>query len=192
MINIPYFIVFIIVIDQSISCLEDLSNEILCEIFDYLCGYLLYNAFSYLNFRFEQILHCPSVLFKSHFCLFESTLMMNRFKEIMNLNRHQIYSISINFLLEDSDCCFSWFSFDSSFDRLQSISFKDIQPDTIISLLNNLSLLPKLLSLTIKTSNVKEKINDIYRLIFLLPKLKYYRCSISDTHHSITLPMCIK
>ncbi|CAF1525585.1 unnamed protein product, partial [Rotaria sp. Silwood1] len=58
-------------------------------------------------------------------------------------------------------------------------------------MLNNLSSLPNLFSLTIETYSVKEQINDIYRLIFILPKLKYYRISSFNYYRSIILPIAI-
>jgi hypothetical protein len=191
-VNIKLFVFFIVIdeFDQSITCFEDLSNELLCEIFDYLHGYGLYKEFSNLNSRFEQLLHSSSVLFKPRFYLFKNDQVMNMFKQFMFLNRHQIFSIYVTFILQES-YFFSSFLFDSSFDCLESIFFKDIQSDTLIPVLNNLSSLPHLFSLTIETSNVEEAINDIYRLIFVLPKLKYYRISFSGNHHSITLPMAM-
>ena len=49
---------------QSITCLEDLSNEMFYEIFDYLEGGDLYQAFSNLNYCFHQLLHSPSLRWK--------------------------------------------------------------------------------------------------------------------------------
>jgi len=114
---------------------------------------------------------------------------MNIFKQFMFHNRHQIYSIYVNFTLNDS-YCFSWFFFDPSFDRLESISFRIIQSDTLIPILRNLSSLSRLFSLTIETSNVKEEINDIYRLTFIVSKLKYYRILSFNNHYPITLRTC--
>ncbi|CAF4965151.1 unnamed protein product [Rotaria sp. Silwood1] len=176
--------------NQSMTCFEDLSNELLCEIFDYLNGYELCKIFSNLNIRFKQLLHSSCVLFKIYYCLFGYDEIMNIFKQFMFSNRHQIFSIHITFILQDS-YFLSSFLFDSSFDHLESIFFKDIQSDTLIPVLKNLSSLPNLFSLTIITFNVKEKINDIYQLIFVLPKLKYYRISFSDKPHSITLPIAM-
>ncbi|CAF1365485.1 unnamed protein product [Rotaria sordida] len=174
-----------------ISCFEDLSNDLFCEIFDYFNGYELFESFSNLNFRFEKILHSSSVLLKNRFYLFGNDGMMNTFKDYMLTNHHQIFSISIKFLLEKSSF-FSSFLFDSSFDHLQSITFEDIQSNTIIPILNNLFFLPKLYSLTIKTSIIKEEMNEIYRLIFVLPKLKYSRICLSNNFHSLTYSMVEK
>jgi hypothetical protein len=50
--------------DQSITCIENLSNEIFYEIFDYLNGCEINQSFAYLNPRFQQLLESPSLLFK--------------------------------------------------------------------------------------------------------------------------------
>ncbi|CAF4103996.1 unnamed protein product [Rotaria sp. Silwood2] len=176
--------------DQSMTCFEDLSNELLCVIFDYFYGHELCKIFSNLNFRFEQLLHSSFVLFKTRCYLFENDEVMNMFKQLMFPHRHQIFSMNVNFIFQNN-YFFSSFLFDSSFDRLESIFLKDIQSDTLIPVLSNLSSLPHLFSLTIETSNVKEKINDIYRLTFVLPQLKYYRLSFSDKPHSIILPIAM-
>ncbi|CAF3170403.1 unnamed protein product [Rotaria sp. Silwood2] len=177
-------------VDQFITCFEDLSNELLYEIFDYLGGYGLYEAFSNLNSRFEQLLHSSSVLFKTHCYLIKFDEIINIFKQFMFANRHQIFSLHVNFITRNS-YFFSSFLFDSSFDRLESINFEQIQSNTLIAVLSNLSSLPHLASLTIETSNIQEEINDIYRLIFVLPKLKYYRISFPNKCHSITLPLAV-
>ncbi len=44
----------------SISCLENLSNELFYEIFDYLDGCDIYNAFSNLNIHFQNLIFCSS------------------------------------------------------------------------------------------------------------------------------------
>ena len=54
---------------MSIHCMEDFSNEIFHELFDYLNGMDIYNGFSNLNYRFQQFMHNPSFLFKIKFSL---------------------------------------------------------------------------------------------------------------------------
>ena len=43
--------------DQVMMGIEDLSNEFFYEIFDYLDGSEIYQAFANLNHRFDQLLH---------------------------------------------------------------------------------------------------------------------------------------
>ncbi|CAF3460132.1 unnamed protein product, partial [Rotaria sp. Silwood2] len=50
--------------DQTITSIENFSNEFFYEIFDYLYGDDIYKAFSNLNDRFQQLLNSSAVLFK--------------------------------------------------------------------------------------------------------------------------------
>ncbi|CAF4157448.1 unnamed protein product [Rotaria sordida] len=50
--------------DRSITSIENLPMEFFYELFDYLDGYAIYKAFSNLNYRFQQLLNSPSLLFK--------------------------------------------------------------------------------------------------------------------------------
>jgi len=50
-----------ILLGQSITCIELLSNEIFYEIFDHFNGAEIAEAFSNLNSRFEQLLHFASL-----------------------------------------------------------------------------------------------------------------------------------
>ncbi|CAF5047626.1 unnamed protein product, partial [Rotaria sp. Silwood1] len=152
--------------DLSITFLENLSNELLCEIFDYLDGYHLFQAFSNLNSRFEQLIHSSCVLIKTRFCIYQNDKVLNTY-------------------------LFSWYLFNSSFDRLESLLFKAIQSNTLMPMLNNLSSLPHLVSLTIETDSVEEQINDIYQLIFTLPTLRYYRITSFNYHRAMNVPMAM-
>jgi hypothetical protein len=48
----------------SINCIENLSNELFYEIFDYLDGIHIYQALSNLNHHFQQLLNSSFLLFK--------------------------------------------------------------------------------------------------------------------------------
>ncbi|CAF3188168.1 unnamed protein product [Rotaria socialis] len=80
-----------LIIDQLIICLEDLSNEIFYEIFDYLNGCEIVKAFSNLNFRFKQLLYSSSLLIKTHFYLFNYDKMINTSNEL-EIFSTEIYS----------------------------------------------------------------------------------------------------
>ncbi|CAF2464293.1 unnamed protein product [Rotaria sp. Silwood2] len=62
--------------------------------------------------------------------------------------------------------------------------------DNLTSILINLVSLPRLSSLTIDTSNNSENLNDIYRLVFVLPTLKSF-IFMSGSNRRISLPMVI-
>ncbi|CAF1082169.1 unnamed protein product [Rotaria magnacalcarata] len=56
--------------NRSITCIEDFSNEIFFEIFNYFNGYEIVEKFSTLNSQFDKLLHSSSFLIKTHFFLF--------------------------------------------------------------------------------------------------------------------------
>jgi hypothetical protein len=165
------------------SSIENLSNEIFYEIFDYLDGLDIYLAFSNLNYRFEQLLTCSSIRYKIN--LYYSTtkeLFLNNYKQI----KHQIYSI--NFQLPKKSMN-ELLTIDCSFNNLQSILIGDIQKEKLISLLIHLSDFPSLYSLDIKTTDSIEDLNHVYELIFSLPKLKSNKLNLYGNECSISIPM---
>ncbi|CAF0930419.1 unnamed protein product [Adineta steineri] len=166
---------------MSISLIEKLSNEIFYEIFEYLDGSEIYQAFSNLNHRFQQLINCSSLLFKFNH---DSLILDNTYKQFLLNHEHQI----VSFYMQNNDF-FSTFSIDSSFYQLQSLYIDEISSSVLISLLGNLSSLPRLVSLTIDAQDSLKDFTEVYRLIFTLPKLKYIKCSGDEDDISISLPI---
>jgi hypothetical protein len=105
---------------MSITTIENLSNEFFYEIFEYLDGCEIFQAFSNLNCRFQQLINSSSVLLKINFdCSTTNELRMNIYKQLLNENKHQILSFRMKSLRQNSEFLSS-FSIDSSFDRLES------------------------------------------------------------------------
>ena len=115
----------------ELNCIENLSNEIFYEVFDYLDGLDIYIAFSNLNDRFQQLITCSSIQYKINLnFLTTKQIFFDTSKEIKN----QIYSLnfqlvktSMNDLLTlfTIDCCYSY-------NNLQSISIEDIEKNQLI------------------------------------------------------------
>jgi hypothetical protein len=166
-----------------VNSIENLSNEIFYEIFDYLDAWDICRAFSNLNYRFEQLITCSSVRYKINI-YFSTTkdLFCHNYKEI----KHQIYSIAF-YLPKDS--MNDLLIIDYSFNNLQSILIEDIEKDKLISLLIHLSDLPCLYSLNIKTIDLIEDLTNIYQLIFSLPKLKSNKLGLYGNECSISIPI---
>jgi len=121
----------------------------------------------------------------------KTTIFMENYRQILHFNKHQILSIHLRSMKIINDIVSS-FTFDSSFTRLESILFYSIQPDTMLSILPKLSYLPNLLSLSIEVWSNEKDSDDVYRLIFNLPKLKYLSYGTTDFHDfniPISLPM---
>jgi hypothetical protein len=79
-----------------------------------------------------------------------------------------------------------------SFNPLESLNIRRMKPDLLNSFLIHLADLPCLFSLIIKTWNDFENLNEVYRLIFPLSKLKYNKFELCGHDSSITLPMATK
>ncbi|CAF1495928.1 unnamed protein product, partial [Rotaria sordida] len=154
-----------------------------------LDGCKIYKAFSNLNHRFQQLLNSSSLLFKIYLtCSTSNEIDINIYKQLLLNNKHQIISLHMWSSLQNSGF-FSSFSIDSSFNRLESIVINEISSTILISFLTNLTSLPRLFSLTIDTQSSLRDLNEVYRLIFALPKLKYIKISAEPTIISISLPI---
>ncbi|CAF1045069.1 unnamed protein product [Rotaria sordida] len=170
---------------MSITLIENLPNEFFFGIFEYLDGYEIYQTFSNLNYRFQQLINSSSLLLKFNYhCLTSDKIHMNNFKQFLLNHKHQI----VSFYIQKNEF-FSSFSIDSSFHHLQLLVIEKIPPTSLISLLINLSSLPHLTSLIIDIQYAVRDLTEVYQLIFILPKLKYLKCSANEHFTSISLPI---
>ncbi|CAF3984965.1 unnamed protein product, partial [Rotaria sordida] len=64
----------------------------------------------------------------------------------------------------------------------------EVEPDLLLSVLSTLSSVPCLSSLTINTFNILKYSTDIYRIVFNLPLLKYFKFSTNNSDLFISLP----
>jgi hypothetical protein len=142
--------------DQSITCIENFSNEIFYEIFDYLDGCEIYDAFLNLNHRFKQLINSSSLQLKVNFDLPSDRPYENIYKHLLNFNQHQILSINLS-TINDDIIIFTTCSINSLFDRLESLTIHTMEPELVISLLVNLNSLPCLILLNITGWDPLEK-----------------------------------
>lgn len=177
--------------NHSISTLENFSHELFYEIFDYLDGIDLIQSFSNLNDRFERLINNPLLLFKINISRpsKQEPASIDHWKQILNVNKHQIYSITLEKPLDKNGFFISSLLLDSSFDHLQSLEFSDFNLTAIMPILVRLSSLPRLSSLVISIDDVSVNLANIYRFIFNLPMLKSYRLIVSQLDSSVSLPM---
>jgi len=167
---------------MSIKSIENLSNEIFYEIFEYLDGCHIYHSFSNLNYRFQQLINSSSLLFKLELPdSDQTTIFMENYQQILHLNKHQIFSIHLWSMENINKVIFSLI-FDSSFISLRSILFYSIETEVLLSILPQLSYLPHLISLSIEIWCTQHDPNDVYQFIFQLPKLKYLCYKTTDCH----------
>lgn len=163
---------------DKMKCLEHLSNEIYYEIFEYLHGVDIYQAFSNLNVRFQNLLTSLSIPLKITLNSESQTELLHHCNNVINPNRHLILSLSLqnNFLINNF---FTFCPTDSSFDRLESVVLHGILFDTSIFVLLHLKSLPRLFSLTMDFQTIEDTSFDaIYQIIFSFSSLKYNKLSI--------------
>ncbi|CAF0894955.1 unnamed protein product [Adineta steineri] len=162
---------------------EDLSNEILLEIFDYVDGCGIYKSFHNLNSRFQQCLISSSVLFKIKLCSETISNFEECCETVIIPNQHHVLSLDI----KDGIFVNNFFKYcivNASFHNLQSIILRDILIELVVVPLFHLRLLPNLLSLTLICQLLFPKdISNIYRLIFSLPTLKYNKISLEELNY---------
>ncbi|CAF3732809.1 unnamed protein product [Rotaria sp. Silwood1] len=177
---------------MSINFIENLSDKLFYEIFDYLDGCEIYHAFSNLNYRFQQLINSSSLLIKlklNYSCSKE--IFVNNYQQVLHLNKDQIFSILL-WLSENTNQITSSLNIDSSFIRLESLIFNAIEADLLTTLLPKLICLLRLFSLIINTWSTQKELGDTYRLIFNLPKLKYIKYTAMESNDidiTISLPI---
>ncbi|CAF3831795.1 unnamed protein product [Rotaria sp. Silwood1] len=170
------------------TSIENLSNELFYEIFDYLDGSDIYQTFSNLNHRFQHLLNSSFFPLKITINSSSYKTYTNTYKQLLFNNKHRIISLHLILPLQNNEFFLSY-SIDSSFNRLESLVLFKIPPSILLLLLTNLTCLPRLFSLTIDTQRTFDDLTEVYRLIFILPKLKYMKCSAKGIVLSMSLPI---
>ncbi|CAF0869092.1 unnamed protein product [Adineta steineri] len=77
--------------NQLVNSIENLSNDLFYEIYDYLEGLDICVAFSNLNSRFQQLITCSSIRYKM---ILDYSTTQELFWNYSKETKHQIYSIS--------------------------------------------------------------------------------------------------
>ncbi|CAF4399585.1 unnamed protein product [Rotaria sp. Silwood2] len=152
--------------------LEDLANEILYEIFEYLDVYDIYKGFYNLNKRFQNLTINSNVLTKINISIISKSNFEDYHRNILipNQNRFNFLRLSNPFAAE---IIFSRTRLVLNFIRLEKLILENIQIKHLYKICDNLIHLRKLHSLTISISDYIESLSLIFARIFLLSKLKY-------------------
>jgi hypothetical protein len=109
---------------------------------------------------------------KSNFEKRSTNIMTPNIDRIISLQISEAYFIKY---------FFTSFSINSSFIRLESLELDSLNIESVISILTNLILLPRLFSLTISFYGFVEKDYVIYQLIIRLPVLKFVKLLFGDS-----------
>jgi hypothetical protein len=163
--------------NRSITCIENLSNELLYEIFDYLDCCDIFDGFSNLNTRFQEFLNNSSFLFKIYRFSTRERTFKRYCKQVILPNKYRIISLNLyDQTLINLFCTLC--NIDLSFNRLESLVLNGIKLDQLLPLLIDSMDLPRLVSLNIRLIGDYEDLDHIYQLIFKLPSLKYMKFSL--------------
>ncbi|CAF1290317.1 unnamed protein product [Adineta steineri] len=175
---------------QNFTRFEDLSNEIIYEIFEFLDAFHSYQAFNNLNIRFRN------------FVTYSNLPLKINISSITRINFRDYYT---NFIIPSQDRITSLyitnrFSYDldislhrilTKFIRLETLILENIDANYIDNILNDIISLSNLSSLVIITSDDVKDIKHHLLQIFRLPSLKYCKLSLhnSSYYSSKQLPL---
>lgn len=155
------------------SCLEDLSNEIFYEIFEYVDMYDIYQGFYHLNNRFKSlIIHLNLPMHINISAI--SISKYNDVRDIVSKNKNRISAIRLSnpFVAEVMFCPLNKIL---TFSRLRSLILEKITPEYLVKLCSRLSSLRNLRSLIISIGGYVDCLFSIFLRVSRLSKLKYFK-----------------
>jgi hypothetical protein len=156
---------------------EDLANEVLYEIFEFLDIYHVYQAFFNLNIRFDNLITYSILPIKINISSISKSAFKHYNRDIIIPNIDRINSLRISNVFI-YDLVSSPFNMLSELLRLERLSLNNIESKYLEQLLFQLILLPLLSSLIIISADSVKNRNTIYRQILRLPALKYCKLSL--------------
>ncbi|CAF1027773.1 unnamed protein product [Adineta steineri] len=163
-------------ITDCVSNFEDLPNELIYEIFEYLDYYHSYQGFFDLKYRFRSLFTQSTVPFKINIDFISQSNFNSFNQDIIIPYRQRIHSLRVsNYFMFDSN---SFVLSDKKF--LQTLVIENLEPLDLSCILHQLKLLPNLSSLTFTTIDFVKDRNYIYQLIFQLPSLRYCKLSLGE------------
>ncbi|UJR24237.1 hypothetical protein I4U23_027204 [Adineta vaga] len=160
--------------NENISSFENLANEIIYEIFNYIDFYHIYQSFYNLNDRFRSFLlrSILSIKINSNFISQKNFDCYNRDIIIPNIHRIHILRVTNYFIFTTQAFIFSQMT------SLRTLILENIEPKSLKNVLEQISSLPFLYSLTISTTDGVHDINSVYKQIFRLSSLRYCKLSL--------------
>lgn len=147
-------------------CLEDLSNELFYEIFQYLDTIDVYKGFNSLNERLQNLLYKSTIPLEISLSLISKSNFEQYNRQFLIPNRRRIRSLYVsNLFLIDS--IFVPIKAASSFLRLQRLIFDGVKPKYFSRLFYYLATLPNLSTLILLSIDY---LDDLFEFIFRLLK----------------------
>ncbi|CAF4720227.1 unnamed protein product [Rotaria sp. Silwood1] len=173
-------------IKENITTLENLSNELIYEIFEFLNNHHAFQAFYDLNQRFQNLFLNSNLLIKINISSIPKSKLQHYLTHIIKpyAYRIELFRLSNPFI----DPCLLLLLIMKNLTQVTTLILNNIESIYIEQIVNNLSSLPVLSSLTIiSIDTIQNHKNIIYNKIFRLPKLKYCQILIELLQYSKSL-----
>lgn len=160
---------------STASIFEDFANEVICEIFDFLDHYHIYNAFHNLNSRFNDLLHWANTLQHIDMSYLSKPNFQRYSTEMIQPNSHRIHSLHLGnrWMFEEI------FSTPENVQRFSALRTIILDNMVTFNVLNRLTSCPNLSSLIIHGSDRSTINNTTCQPILSLPHLRYCKMSMN-------------
>lgn len=169
---------------RSFTGFEDLSNEIIYEVFEFLHVDEIHQAFSKLNQRFDNLLMYSSFPIHIQRSSMAKSNYLQLYKNIIRPYRHRITSLRLPNIFT-IDLVFPSARHIKEFARLEALIIENIELTCFEDfLLVHLTSVLTLRSLTVVVNDPISDKNTFYRAIFRLPALKYCKLSFRATRRA--------
>ena len=163
------------------------------DIFKYLEGEKLYNAFKDLNARLENLLDATNLRIQA--CLAQRVEPVQSLQSLQDYFDNVIAPIGHRILAVDLS--YPWGTdflhpappIDASFVRLEFLHLNHIYSGNLIPLLNSLADVRRLTSLKLSVWDHLRDISNVYQLIFALPSIKFLEVKTNTVIKTIDLTM---
>ncbi|CAF0875634.1 unnamed protein product [Adineta steineri] len=173
---------------EVITCFEDLSNELIYEIFELLDCHHVYQAFYSLNTRFYNLITNSTLPIEVNLSSISKSTFQRYNQDIILPNKHRIHSLHLS-----NPCLYDDISSPihilPEFLYLKTLSLDDIESNCLQYVIPILVSLPCLSSLSISSADNVQNKNSIYSQTIRLASLKY--CSLSlkgSDNNELSLP----
>lgn len=171
---------------EYIKTFEDLPNEIIYEIFDFLDFHHAFQSFYDLNNRFQNIFVDSNLPIKINISSISKSSFHHYFSHIIKPHAYRIQTFKLSTPFA-ADMTLLILPIMANFIQLTTLTIDDIQSDYIGEVVNHLSCLPVLSSLVILSLDSRKNKINIYQKIFYLPVLKYCKLLYETNQYSNTI-----
>ena len=153
------------------TCFEDLSNELLYDLFEFLDTCEVLEIFPSLNDRFHRLITGSSIPLHFNFSGMTRSMFHRYCEGSVAPNTHRITALTFPHQLS-VDHFWTQFALDS-FAQLRSLVLNDMTYSKSVDLLDSFVQLPCLSSISIAIWHGCSNASSLYQSLLRLPKLKY-------------------